>query len=199
MRQVKGFFLWTSLFFFLGAAPGWCKDSGKVEVSAKVCVAAISNRTGTSLFEVRLAARLAKDLQQDKVAAISMDSATTNDREIRPSVANGNEMKSQDCDYVLLTQVRDPKDNWGVPSSGGIHVGGRTPSTDASDPLGGQSGPVYRDDLEVHYALFRAGKFEADISAVTLERPSSAVADRLMPAMDRIANQVAHELKKKKK
>ena len=33
----------------------------------------------------------------------------------------------------------------------------RVPSVDASDPMGGQSGPVYGDELEINFALFRAG------------------------------------------
>jgi len=146
-----------------------------------------------------MAERLTKGLMQNKVGAITMDSATTDDRELRPSITNGNEMKRQECDYVLLTQVRDPKNNWPEPSSASVQIGGRVPSTDASDPMGGSRGPVYRENLEIHYAVFRGGKFESEFDGTTLERPSSSASDSLMGAMDRIAGRVAHDLKKKRK
>jgi hypothetical protein len=63
--------------------------------------------------------------------------------------------------------------------------------------MGGQSGPVYRDELEIDFALFRAGKFDATTDASILERPSANVSESLVQAMDRVANRVAHDLKKK--
>jgi hypothetical protein len=71
------------------------------------------------------------------------------------------------------------------------------PSVDASDPLGGQSGPVYRDNLEVNFALFRSGTPKALLDTRLLDRPSANVSDSLMQAMDRVANRIHHELKKK--
>ncbi len=59
-------------------------------------------------------------------------------------------------------------------------------------------GPGYRDDLEIDFALFRGGKFDPTINASILERPSANVSDSLVQAMDRVANRVAHDLKKKK-
>jgi hypothetical protein len=69
---------------------------------------------------------------------------------------------------------------------------------DASDPLGGQSGPVYRDSLDINFALFRPGATKALLDTRILDRPSGNVSDSLMQAMDLVANRVNHELKKKK-
>jgi hypothetical protein len=63
--------------------------------------------------------------------------------------------------------------------------------------MGGQSGPVYRDNLEIDFALFRAGQFDPTTKALIYERPSANVSDSLVQAMDRVANRVAHDLKKK--
>jgi hypothetical protein len=145
-----------------------------------------------------MAARLMKSLDQNKLEAVAMDSVTTDDRELRPTIANGNEMKRQACDYLLLIQVRDPKIDVTEPRLPSVAIGGRVPSTDASDPMGGESGPVYRSDLEIDFALFRSGKFDATTNTSILEKPSANVSDSLVQAMDRVANRVAHDLKKKK-
>jgi hypothetical protein len=63
--------------------------------------------------------------------------------------------------------------------------------------MGGQSGPVYRENLEINFALFRPGKPSATMNATILAQPSANVSDSLMLAMDRVANRVSHELKKK--
>jgi hypothetical protein len=128
---------------------------------------------------------------------VAMDSAATKDRELRPTLENSSEMKSRECDYVLLTQVTDPKAHRTEPRGPQISIGGKTPSVDASDPMGGQSGPVYRDSLEIDFALFRAGKPSAAMNATLLEQPSANVSDSLVQAMDRVANRVQHELKKR--
>lgn len=195
-RSARIFFPVGSLLLVLSFV-SWSKEQSKSEARLKVCVAGISNRTATSLFEERMAERLTKSLEQNKLAAVAMDSSTTSDHELRPTVENGQEMKRQGCDYVLLTQVRDPGRNPTGPRMPSVTIGGRVPSTDASDPMGGQSGPVYRDELEVDFALFRGGKFDATTDASILERPSANVSDSLVQAMDRVANRVAHDLKKK--
>ena len=141
-------------------------------------------------------ARLKKSLDQNRIAGVAMDSLTTNDRELHPTVENGEEMKRQECDYVLLTQVRNPKTEVAEPRVPSIAIGGRVPSTDASDPMGGESGPVYREELEIDFSLFRAGRFDATTNATILERPSANVSDSLVQAMDRVANRVTHDLKK---
>jgi predicted Zn-dependent protease len=63
--------------------------------------------------------------------------------------------------------------------------------------MGGQSGPVYRDNLEIKFALFRPGKVSAVMNTTMLAQPSANVSDSLMQTMDRVANRVSHELKKK--
>jgi hypothetical protein len=188
---------WLGFALFTLTFPAWCKEPAKSEVALKVCVAGISNRTATSLHLERMAERLTRSLVQNKLRAVAMDSMTTDDHELRPTVVNGQEMKSQQCDYVLLTQVRNPRGDLTDPKMPPITIGGRVPSTDASDPMGGQSGPVYRDNLEIDFALFRAGKFDATTNASILEQSSGHVSDSLVQAMDRVANRVAHDLKKK--
>ncbi len=197
MSQPVRILLRATFLLLVFTVPSWSKEQPKSAGRWKVCVAGISNRTPTSLFEERMAARLARSLEQNKLSAVTMDSLTTNDRDLHPTVENGDEIKRRECDYVLLTQVRDPKRDLTGPRMPTIAVGGKVPSTDASDPMGGQSGPVYRDELEIEFALFRAGRFDATTDASILERPSANMSDSLMQGMDRVANRVAHDLKKK--
>jgi hypothetical protein len=75
-----------------------------------------------------------------------------------------------------------------------ISIGGRVPSIDASDPLGGSSGPVYRDNLKIGFALFRIGQWQPVLDTSIQERPSGNASDSLSPAMDREANRVSHEV-----
>jgi hypothetical protein len=185
------------LLLLASALPSWAKESSQTEVHTRVCVALVSNRTTTSLFVERMTERLTKSLVQSKLAAVAMDSATTDDRELHPTLANGEELKRLQCDYVVLTQVANPKGNLTEPRVPSIVIGGKVPSTDASDPMGGQSGPVYRDNLEIKFALFRPGKVSAVMNTTVLAQPSANVSDSLVQTMDRVANRVSHELKKK--
>lgn len=109
---------------------------------------------------------------------------------------NGEEAKQKECDYVLLSQIRDPRQHPFEPQMPEISIGGRVPSVDASDPMGGSSGPVYRQNLQVAFALFRIGRLKPILDTVVLERPSANVSDTLLPAMDHEANRVGHELRK---
>lgn len=197
MRQPARVLVSLAPLLLVLSLSSWSKEETKSAARLRVCVAGISNRTATSLFEERMAARLTKSLIQNKLAGVAMDSFTTDNRELYPTVANGEEMKRQKCDYVVVTQVRDPRIDGSQPRVPPVAIGGRVPSTDASDPMGGQSGPVYRDDLEIDFALFRAGSFDATTNASILEKPSANVSDSLIQAMDRVANRVAHDLKKK--
>jgi len=185
------------LFLLASAVPSSPKESSDTQVSPKVCVALVSNRTATTLFLERMTERLAKSLVQNKLAALAMDSPTTDDRALHPTLANGEELKRKECDYLVLTQVTNPKTNLTEPRVPSITIGGKVPSTDASDPMGGQSGPVYRDNLTIDFALFRPGRFSAVMNATILAQPSANVSDSLVQTMDRVANRVAHELKKK--
>jgi hypothetical protein len=189
--------LLTSLLLLAAVTPSRAKEPSKPEVRATVCIAVVNNRTTTSLMVERLTERLAKSLGQNKFVAMAMVSATTDDRELHPTSANSEEVKRLECDYLLLTQVTNPKANLIEPRVPSIVVGGRAPSTDASDPMGGQSGPVYRDNLEIDFALFRPGRFAALTNATILAQPSANVSDSLVQSMDQVANRVGHELKKK--
>jgi hypothetical protein len=163
-----------------------------------VCVAVVNNHTAQSLFVERMTERLARSLSGSKVKAVAMDSSTTGDRTLHPTAENGAELKRRECDYLVLTQVTDPKDhNPTELRSPDISIGKRTPSVDASDQLGGQSGSVYRDNLEVNFALFHPGTLKAMLDTHILDQPSGNVSDSLIQTMDRVANRISHELKKK--
>jgi len=161
-----------------------------------VCVAIVSNMSARPALVDRLTERLSKDLRDDKINAITMDSSTTPDHKLHPTRENGEEAKAAECDYVLLTQIVDPKTHPLDPQSPQISIGGKVPSIDASDPLGGSSGPVYRDNLQVSFALFPMDRLKPLVETVILARPSGNASDNLLPAMDRESNRVSHELKK---
>jgi hypothetical protein len=161
---------------------------------AKLCVATVGNASTTSAFVERLTERLTKNLKQNKINAVGMDSRTTDKPPLEVSIENGDEAKQRECDYILLSQIRDPRQHPSEPLSQEISIGGRVPSIDASDS--GSSGPVYRENLEVAVALFQMGQFKPLLDTIVLERPSKNVTDTLMAAMDREANRVDHELKK---
>jgi len=164
---------------------------------AKVCVATVANASTTSVFEERLTGRLTKNLQKNKTNAVMMESATTTKSKLLPTLENGEESRDKECDYILLAQIRDPRAHPFEPQIPTVSIGGRVPSVDASDPLGGSSGPVYRDNLQIAFALFRRGRVEPDLDTLIQERPSANVSDTFLGAMDRVANRVSHELHKK--
>jgi hypothetical protein len=164
--------------------------------AGKVCVAVVDNASTTSAFVERLTERLTKSLKQNKIDAVTMDSSTTENHPFGLSNDNGEEAKQKNCDYVLLSQIRDPRQHPLEPKLPEISIGGRVPSVDASDPMGGSSGPVYRENLEVAFALFRIERPKPVLDTVVLERASAHVSDTLLPAMDKEANRVGHELKK---
>ena len=163
----------------------------------KVCVATVSNVSARSALVDRLTERLAKNLKDEKIRAVAMDSNTTTDPKLHPTRENGEEAKARDCDYMLLTQIVDPKAHPFDPQSPQISVGGRVPSVDASDPMGGSSGPVHRDNLQVSFALFPMDRLKPVVDTVLLAQPSGNVSDNLLSAMDRESNRVASELKKR--
>ena len=162
----------------------------------KLCVATVANATTTPAFVERLTLRLTRTLQQNKINAVTMDSRTTDKNPLELSSDNGEEVKQKDCDYVLLSQIRDPRQHPLESQPPEISIGGRVPSVDASDRMGGSSGPVYRENLQVAFALFRIGRLKPVLDAYVLERASANVSDTLLPAMDHEANRVDHELKK---
>ncbi len=159
---------------------------------AKVCVAVISNPTTTPLLEERMTARLARGVSDKKITAVVMESTTTDSRELRPTLENSREMKEKECDYLVITHVSDPRTHPTELHSPEISIGGRRPSTDASD-----SQPTYRDNLEINFAVFRPGNPKAVVDGRILDRPSANSADSLMQAMDREGIRINRELKKK--
>jgi hypothetical protein len=171
--------------------------SSDPESGLRVCVAVVNNRTGKSLFVERMTERLVRSLSDSMLIGVVMDSSTTSDRDLHPTLQNSEELKQRECNYLVLTQVADPKSHPAEPTIPPISIGGRAPSVDASDPLGGQSGPQYRDNLEVNFALFRPGSPKPVLSTRILDRPSGNVSDSMLPTIDREANRIVHELKKK--
>src|SRR5258708_33779167 len=118
------------------------------KAGVKVCVATVSNVSARSALVDRLTERLSKDLRGDKINAFPMDSTTTTDGKLHPTRENGEEAKSKDCDYMLLTQIVDPKTRPFDPQSPQISIGGRVPRVATSDPRRGSSGPVPRANLQ---------------------------------------------------
>ena len=186
------------LLFALEPVAAWPQDlPSQPNAGAKVCVATVSNMSARSALVDRLTERLSKGLRDNKVNAISMDSSTTSDRKLHPTRENGEEAKSNECEYMLLTQIVDPKAHPYEPQMPSISIGGRVPSTDASDPLGGSSGPVYRDNLQINFTLFRMGKLKAVVDTAILAQPSGSASESFLPAMDRESSRIGSELKKK--
>jgi len=173
-------------------------QSSPLESVGEVCVATVSNVSASAALVDRMTERLSKDLKENKVRAVTMDSSTTRDYKLHPTAANGDEAKSTECDYILLTQIVDPKAHPEEPHLPPISIGGKVPSVDASDPLGGSSGPVYRDNLQISFALFQVGRFEPVVDTVLVAQPSGNASDNFLSAMDKESNRIRHELKKKK-
>ncbi len=186
------------LVFALAPVAAWPQDlPSQPKSGGKVCVATVSNMSARSALVDRMTERLSKDLRDDKINAITMDSTTTTDHKLHPTPENGEEAKSKDCDYILLTQIVDPKTRPFDPQSPQISIGGKVPSLDASDPLGGSSGPVYRDNLQISFALFPMDRLKPVVDTAIMAQPSGNASDNLLSAMDRESNRIGYELKKK--
>jgi hypothetical protein len=191
------------LFVFLTVLPvyvtAWQDEiPSQPKSDGRVCVAVVSNASTEPAFAERMTARLTKSLNENKINDLMMETRTTTGRQLQPTIENGNEARDKDCDYVLLTQIVDPRAHHPFePQGSEISIGGRVPSIDASDPLGGSSGPVYRENLQIGFAMFRIGRFKPVLDTVLKDRPSANVSDSLVLAMDREANRVSHELRKK--
>ena len=161
-----------------------------------ICVAQVANASTTQADLGRLTERLVNNLHHSKLQAQSMDSSTTMDRKLRPTIQNGNEAKEKNCDYTLLTQIFESRLHPAAPVTY-PRDGARVPSVDAADPMGGQSGPVYRENMQINFALFRLSRPDPITDTYILERASANVSDTFLGAMDRIANRVSHDIKKK--
>jgi hypothetical protein len=146
-----------------------------------------------------MTARLVKAVSDKTLSAAAMDSTTGNSKELRPTLENSEEMKDKDCDYLVLTMVTGSSSHVNLPRDPEVSIGSaRVPSIDASDPMGGQSGPVYRDELNINFAVFRSGDPKPILDTRILDRARTNSSDSLMDAMDREGNRINHELKKRK-
>jgi hypothetical protein len=166
------------------------------KAGGKVCVAMVSNMSASAALVDRMTERLSKSLRDDKISAVTMDSSTTTDHKLHPTAENGDEAKTRECDYILLTQIAGPKSRPDEPQMPPINIGGKVPSVDASDPLGG-SETVYRSNLQISFALFQTDRFKPVVDTLILAQPSGSASDNLLSAMDKESNRVGHELKKK--
>ena len=164
--------------------------------TARVCVAIVDNASAVSVYVERLTGRLVKNLQRGRVEAVAMESSTTKERTLRRTRQNTDEAEDKECNYTLLTQIVEIRAHPAAPQTT-KRDGATVPSLDAADPLSGSSGPVYREDLEVAFALFRASKYDPILDTFVLEPASANVSDTFMTGMDRVANRVSHDVKKK--
>ncbi len=165
---------------------------------AKLCVAVVNNRSPELLDQDRMTARLVKALADKKLSAVTMDSVTGNSKDLRPTLENSQEMKSKECDYLVLTMVTKPYPRDPTSGDAQISIGhARVPSVDASDPMGGQSGPVYRNELNINFAVFRPGNIQPVLDMQIYDRPRASASDSLMDGMDQEGSKIKHVLKKK--
>lgn len=165
---------------------------------AKVCVTLVNNHTAELLSQDRMTARLVKAVSDKRLSVVAMDSSTGNSVKLRPTPQNSQEMKAKGCNYLVLTMVTGSSKYAGSSRDAEISIGhARVPSIDASDPLGGQSGPVYRRELEINFAIFRAGDLNPILDTQILDRARANASDSLMDAIDREGSRVKSEVKKK--
>lgn len=167
--------------------------------SAKVCVADVANASTVSADLELLAGRLVKNIKRNKLGGVVMDSPTTMHAELRPTRNNLDEAEQKQCDYTLLTQIVDVRAHPGVPESRVPQPGASVPSIDAADPSGGPTGNVYREELKIAFALFRPDHTGPVVDTYVFERASANVSDSFAAAMDRIANRISSEIKKKRR
>ena len=195
--RVSRFSIFCGLGFFAVASTMVAQDElpPQPKSGGKVCVATLENASTSPAFVERLTDRLTKSLKQNKINAVIMESRTTDKYPLELSTENGEESKQKECDYVLLSQIHDPRQHPFEPQAPEISIG-RRPSIDASDPMEGSSGPVHRENLELAFALFRIGRFKPVLDSYVQERPSANASISLFPAMDEEANRVGHKLKK---
>jgi hypothetical protein len=162
----------------------------------RVCVAIVDNASAVSAYVERLTERLVKNLQRGKVEAVAMESSTTKERTLRPTRQNTDEAEDKQCNYTLLTQIVEIRADPAAQQTT-KRDGATVPSLDAADPLSGSSGPVYLEDMEIAFALFRASKYDPILDTFVLEPASASVSETFLAGMDRIANRVSHDVKKR--
>jgi hypothetical protein len=184
------------LFILIGAVLLSAQSEPRPSRSQEVCVATVSNVSTVSAYLERLTERLVKGIKRSKLKAVAMDSTTTMKPELTPTRQNSDEAEDKQCDYTLLTQIVDTRTHPGIPQSKYPREGAIVPSFDASDPMGGESGPVYREELEIAFALFPARYHDPMVDTYIFEQASANVSDSFLTGMDRIANRVRYEVEK---
>jgi hypothetical protein len=189
----------SAWFFCLSFIAATALNAAAQAVAPRVCVASVSNASTVPAMVDHLSERLTKDLAKNKLDSLGLSSSTTLDPELHLTADNGEEARSKECDYILLTQIYSKRPLTAQGTEPGVSTGGRLPSVDASDPMGGSSGPVYREEMQVKFAIFRPGHPDPMLDTNIWERSSANVSDSFLQAMDREASRVSHELKKKKK
>jgi hypothetical protein len=192
MRPIgRPLILLVALFSLLSPIAAQNGPASRPMKDARVCVAGVANASAALAMEERLSDQLVSNLKESKIDAVAMDSKTTTQAKLRPTQENGEESKDKDCTYILLTQIFNPRAPFERQGST-ISIGGKAPSLDASD-----SQPIHRDNLQINYALYRNDRPKPVLDTALLAEPSGNVADSFLLAMDREANRVSHELKKK--
>src|SRR5437762_11004024 len=112
----------------------WSQQSlSQSGTNLKICVAIVTNRSAEPLFVERMTEQIVRNLNAVKISAAAMESDTTSDRELHPTLRNSEEIKERDCDFLVLTQVSDPRDHPTELRMPQILIGGKAPSVDASD------------------------------------------------------------------
>ncbi len=166
----------------------------------KVCVAEVANASTVSADLGRLTDRLVKSLKRGKMDAEAMESSTTMDRHLHVTGENAEEADSKRCDFTLLTQIVETRQHPAAPPSSDPRgrAGPAVPSVDASDTVpGSSSAPVYREEMEISFAVFQSSHHEPVVDTSVFDTASAGVSDSFQQVMDRVANRVTHELKKR--
>ena len=150
----------------------------------KVCVAMVGNASTTSVFVEHMTERLVRSLKQDEVNALGMRSRTSDHYPLQPSKANGQESGQKECEFILLTQVREQR-----------REEPQLPSVSIGEAGGTQD---VKGRLQVAFALFRVGRYEpiVDTYVYAPTNPQSSVSDRFLLEMEGEANRVSSEMKK---
>ena len=163
--------------------------------NAKLCVAIVGNASTTPALEERMTARLVQTLKDMRVNVEGMDSRTTMQHRITMTSDNSAESRDKECDYVLLTQLTEPRLQPNALDMPTIQIGKRAPNVDASGPL--DSTQEQRESLEVVFVMFRNGRLKPVVDTSVPAYSIHHVAEDFLPAMDREASRIAREFNKK--
>lgn len=188
---------WFGALFLTVLSPALLGQSTPSKPPApKICVAGVANASTVPADLGRLADRLAAGLKRNKFEAVTMDSGTSMNHRLQPTRDNSDEADAKQCDYTVLTRIVENRAHPAAPPT--ARAGGPiVPSIDAADTMGGMSGPVYRERMEIDFALFRSSRADALVDTSIFETASAGVSGTFQSAMDRIADRVTHEIRKK--